>query len=95
VAQDLLGILYGEGKGVAQSWAEAAKWHRRAADKGPALAQHDLGDLYDQGNGVAEEKAEAFNWFLKAARQDDAIRQFNLVRQKDVREWRRCAPEHP
>jgi TPR repeat protein len=45
--------MYAEGQGVPQDHAEAARWYRKAADQGNALAQFGLGLMYDQGHGVA------------------------------------------
>jgi TPR repeat protein len=38
--------MYHEGKGVPQDFAEAARWYRRAADHGHAMAQYNLGTCY-------------------------------------------------
>ena len=38
-AQKNLDVLYEQGQGVAQDFAEAAKWLRKAADQGYAAAQ--------------------------------------------------------
>ena len=35
-AQNKLGALYGDGKGVPQDYTEAAKWYRLAAEQGLA-----------------------------------------------------------
>jgi len=42
LAQFNLGLLYDLGEGVPQSYAEAAKWYRKAADQGSALAQYNV-----------------------------------------------------
>jgi TPR repeat protein len=36
--QYILGIMYADGKGVPQNYAEAMKWYRLAADQGVAEA---------------------------------------------------------
>jgi TPR repeat protein len=84
-AQYSLGVLYLEGRGVAQGIprddAEGVKWLRKAADQGHATAQKYLGDLYEEGVGVAKNLAEAHRWFAKAVEtyhpdhvgRDDAI----------------------
>jgi TPR repeat protein len=46
VAQCLLGVRYGAGDHAPQDYAEAAKWFRRAADRGNACAQSRLALLY-------------------------------------------------
>jgi TPR repeat protein len=43
--------MYEDGKGLPQSYTEALKWHRLAADQGHAFAQYKLGFLYYDGRG--------------------------------------------
>lgn len=78
-AEYYMGRFYHYGEGVTVSGAEAAKWYRKAADKGVAGAQYNLGILYDQGNGVKEDAAEAARWFRKAADLNDPQAQFSLA----------------
>ena len=63
---------------VPQNYAEAAKWYRKAAEQGDALAQLSLGSLYEQGQGVPQNYAEAAKWYRKAAEQGDALAQLSL-----------------
>ena len=44
-AQNNLGLMYFNGRGVAQDDAEAVAWYRRAAEQGFANAQYNLGAL--------------------------------------------------
>jgi TPR repeat protein len=69
---------YESGRGVPQSYAEALKWYRKAADQGLAQAQNNLGVLYFDGKGVARNEVEAVIWFRKAAAQGLAMGQFHL-----------------
>jgi uncharacterized protein len=78
VAQNNLGVLYGEGHGVPQNWAEAVKWYRRAADQGYAIAQLNLGERYRLGEGVPRDYAEAVKWYRRAADQCYPNAQFRL-----------------
>jgi uncharacterized protein len=78
VAQNNLGALYDSGLGVAQDYAEAAKWFRKAADQGSAVAQNNLAILFDDGKGVAQDHAVAVSWYRKAAVQGLAAAQFEL-----------------
>ncbi len=48
--------MYENGRGVAQDYAEAARWYRKAAEQGDAGAQHNLGLLYAKGVGVRYER---------------------------------------
>lgn len=47
--QYYLGSMYYFGKGVAQDFAEAVRWLRKAADQGDAKAQTGLAYMYDHG----------------------------------------------
>jgi len=67
-----LGFVYREGKGVTQDYAEAAKWWRKAAEKGYAPAQCELGLAYYYGLGVNLDYAEAVKWYRKAVEQGNA-----------------------
>ena len=53
-AQYNLGRLHADGRGVAQDFAEAAKWYRTAAGQGNAYAMNNLGVMYENGQGVAQ-----------------------------------------
>ena len=66
------------GDGVPADKTEAAKWYRKAAEQGDAIAQCSLGNLYYGGDGVPVDKTEAVKWWRKAADQDDAVAQCNL-----------------
>ena len=58
-AQNNLGALYGDGKGVPQDYTEAVKWYRLSAEQGLAEAQNKLGALYGDGKGVPQDYTEA------------------------------------
>ncbi len=77
-AQNNLGILYRNGQGVPQNYAEALKWFRRSADQGSAWAQYNLGMAYQLGLGVPEDPQEAMRWYRLSADQDDAAAQTAL-----------------
>ena len=62
VAQFNLGLMYDQGKGVAQDYSAAMKWYQKAADQGYAYAQCSLGDMYDLGKGVDQSDATAVKW---------------------------------
>jgi hypothetical protein len=44
-AQNNLGTMFEQGRGVAQSNVEAARWYRKAADQDNADAQYNLGNM--------------------------------------------------
>ena len=93
-AEYSVGVMYTNGRGLPQSYVEAAKWFHRAAEKGQAGAQYDLGVLYAKGQGVPENFAEAAKWFRKAADQGKASAQYNLAYpvHRRVKAWRRISP---
>jgi len=62
-----LGVLYQEGLGVQQSYAEAIKWYTSAAEAGDADAMNNLGSLYVAGTGLHQDFAEAIRWYRHAA----------------------------
>ena len=62
-----LGLMYYDGDGVPQDYAEAMKWYRKAAEQGDAVAQLFLGYLYFEGEGVPKDDVEAYVWFSIAA----------------------------
>ena len=61
-AQSYLGFMFETGRGVPQSYDEAAMWYRRAAEQGNGAAQYALGLLYDKGYGVPHDVIEADKW---------------------------------
>ena len=50
-AQCGLGLMYAQGTGVPQDYAQAALWYRKAAEQGDANAQYLLGVFYNKGWG--------------------------------------------
>jgi TPR repeat protein len=81
--------MYERGRGVAQDYAEAVRWYRKAAEQGHANAQFNLGNMYSNlqfnlgnmyfdGRGVPQDYAEAVRWYQKAADQGVPEAQFNL-----------------
>lgn len=74
-AQESLGVLYGNGEGIPQDYAQAASWYRKAADQGDVDAQWSLGAAYQLGQGVPQDSTQAASWYRKAADQGDATAQ--------------------
>ena len=77
-AQNNLGWMYEEGKGVTQNYQEAEKWYRLAAEQGYASAQDNLGYIYFIGKGVVQDYKETVKWYRLAAEQGDVDAQNNL-----------------
>jgi TonB family protein len=67
-AQNNLGVLYENGKGVPEDVVEAVRWYRLAAEQGYAGAQNNLGLIYAIGRGgVRQDPLRAYMWFSLAA----------------------------
>jgi uncharacterized protein len=72
-AQNELGLLYSEGRGLPQNYLEAKDWFKKAADQGHPDAQVNLGTLYFLGRGAPYSDYMALFWFQKAAEQRNAL----------------------
>jgi len=77
-AQNNLGYMYSNGKGVPRNYAEAIRWYRRAANQGNAQAQFNLGFMHAHGKGLRRDYRAAVRWFRRAAGRGDATAQYNL-----------------
>ena len=62
-----LGARYEAGKGVAQSFEQAALWYRKAAEAGDRAGMAGLGSMYLNGTGLQKDPEQARIWFTKAA----------------------------
>jgi uncharacterized protein len=65
-AQNALGLMYREGRGVEQNKEKAVEWYRKAAKQKFAKAMFNLGTAYYNGDGVAINGIAAYAWFLLA-----------------------------
>ena len=72
-AQNELGLLYYEGKGVPQNHKSAKEWFDKAVAQGHAGAQVNLGTLYLRGEGAPQSNQMALFWFSRAAGQENAL----------------------
>jgi TPR repeat protein len=77
-AQNNLGVMYQNGRGVRQDDAQAVTWYLKAAEQGHALAQNNLGFMYQNGRSVRQDDSQAVRWYRKAAEQGYALGQYNL-----------------
>jgi len=66
-AQFRLGLMYREGKGVAQDDKQGVAWLSKAAEQGQAEAQENLAFGYAKGLGVERDWVQADKWFSIAA----------------------------
>jgi len=74
-----MGMRYVEGRGVAQSFAEAARWLERAATKGVTPAQYRLAGLYEKGRGVKKDLEAARRLYTAAAERGHGKAMHNLA----------------
>ncbi len=74
-----IGARYTEGRGVANNFAEAAKWYKLSADKGFALAQYRLANFLEKGTGLAPDIKEAKRYYELAAAAGNASAMHNLA----------------
>jgi TonB family protein len=66
-AQNNLGVLYENGKGVPPDINEALKWYRLAAEQNYGGAENNLGLIYALGRGVPRDPVRSYMWFSLAA----------------------------
>lgn len=66
-AQFFLGVMYYQGQGVPQDYAQAMHRFTKAAEAGYADAQSILGTMYVEGLGVTQDYLQAARWLTKAA----------------------------
>jgi localization factor PodJL len=74
-----IGVRYAEGKGVAASYDDAAKWYDRAANAGVVPAVFRLGTLYEKGLSVKKDIDIARRYYLQAAERGNAKAMHNLA----------------
>jgi len=78
VAQNNLGIMYLDGKGVPQNTSEAVRYLSLSAAAGSSLGQNNLGGLYRDGKGVPRDFGKAAQWFSASAAQGNSAGMYNL-----------------
>lgn len=78
-AQFELGARYASGEGVAQDYAEAVKWFRRAADGGQVLAAATLAAYYRAGRGVSRDDVSSYTWSAIAEQEGDLASRHRLA----------------
>jgi localization factor PodJL len=74
-----IGVRFAEGKGVASSFEDAAKWYDRAAQAGLVPAVFRLGTLYEKGLGVKKDAEIARRYYVQAAERGNAKAMHNLA----------------
>jgi pilus assembly protein FimV len=73
-----LGVMYDQGKGLAQDKTKAFQLYSEAAQKDHISAQYNLGIQYATGEGVTQDFSKAEYWWTKAAERGLMQAQFNL-----------------
>jgi TPR repeat protein len=79
-AQNNLGAMYYDGRGVLRNPLEAAKWYKLAADQGHAVAQTNLALMYGMGVGVPPDQAAMVKLLKTAAAGGEPRAQAQLAR---------------
>lgn len=72
------GFIVGKNLGISKDSFEAARWYRKAAENGHALAMNNLGNAYKSGEGVPKDYQKAIYWYKKAAEKDRSAAMLNL-----------------
>ncbi len=78
IAQNNLGIMYMDGKGVPRNISEAVRYLSLSAAAGSSLGQNNLGGLYRDGKGVPRDYVKAAQWFSASAAQGNSAGMYNL-----------------
>jgi hypothetical protein len=77
-AQNGIGVMYANGRGVSHDEAQAAAWFQKAADQGYAKAQAYLGYSHKYGLGVPKDYVKAVALLQTAAEHGEALAQTSL-----------------
>jgi TPR repeat protein len=83
-AQAVLCYMLANGRGVPQSFVDAAYWCRSASEQGNATAQYMLGLMYDKGQGVPLDYVLAYKWLNLAVAQARGRERQDWVRIRDA-----------
>lgn len=93
-AQNNMGIMYLDGKGVPQNTSEAVRYLSLSAAAGSSLGQNNLGGLYRDGKGVPRDFNKAAQWFSASASQGNSAGMYNLALMYDRGEGMKAEPFH-
>jgi TPR repeat protein len=93
-AQNNLGIMYLDGKGVPQNTSEAVRYLSLSAAAGSSLGQNNLGGLYRDGKGVPRDYNKAMQWFSASASQGNAAGMHNLGLMYEMGQGMKPEPFH-
>ncbi|MSR14458.1 MAG: sel1 repeat family protein [Gammaproteobacteria bacterium] len=76
IAQNNLGVLYLQGKGIGQDYGYARQWFEQAAANGLPGAMHNLGIMHLRGYGMSKDPIAGARWLEQAATAGDREAQF-------------------
>jgi uncharacterized protein len=93
-AQNNLGIMYLDGKGVPQNTSEAVRYLSLSAAAGSSLGQNNLGGLYRDGKGVPRDYGKAAQWFAASASQGNSAGMYNLGLMYEMGQGIKAEPFH-
>jgi TPR repeat protein len=93
-AQNNLGIMYLDGKGVSQNTNEAVRYLSLSAAAGSSLGQNNLGGLYRDGKGVPRDYGKAAQWFSASAAQGNSAGMYNLGLMYEMGQGMKAEPFH-
>ena len=65
-----IGLMYHDGDGVNQDYAEALKWYKKAAEADNPKAYDNMGWMYQHGQGVNQDYKKAFECYQEGAEGD-------------------------
>jgi TPR repeat protein len=71
-AQYNLGVIYGDGIGIARDDREAARWYRLAATQGDVAAQLNLGGIFARSGSPLADRIAAYMWLAIASKNKQA-----------------------
>jgi hypothetical protein len=94
IAQNNLGIMYLDGKGVPQNTSEAVRYLSLSAAAGSSLGQNNLGGLYRDGKGVPRDYVRAAQWFSASAAQGNSAGMYNLGLMYEMGQGVKAEPFH-
>jgi uncharacterized protein len=94
VAQNNLGIMYLDGKGVPQNTSEALRYLSLSAAAGSSLGQNNLGGLYRDAKGLPRDYVKASQWFAASAAQGNSAGMYNLGLMYEMGQGMKAEPFH-
>jgi TPR repeat protein len=83
LAMYFVAMMHLNGQGVPQSYEEAGKWFRRAAEQRIPQAQHKLAELYFNGQGLPRDYEQAYAWYQAAAAHKHKLAMGSLEKARD------------